>query len=292
MQRQFDSAITRVRPFFQPLLRRDPSGTGWLPVLLRLGQANPDFGDKIAGQCGPLLPWVSRTKARPDRALRQFGVAAVELEECFEHRLSPPEAFLRWLIEHPQSLAWPREEAGAIEGGSIHRRRRELAGHHGPEAAAVAQAEALAELSRVGAAGSNGKWWAFEGHTIADCLLETEHLLLLVEGKRTEPMSLTTRWCARRHQLLRNLEAVEAAALGRGREFAVLLMAEQYMSGPSLQDIMTGYEHLTPDHRSRLMNHYLGCVNWSEALARLFFPHTVADAAEAMRGARTMTAAG
>jgi hypothetical protein len=290
MQRQFDSAITRVRPFFQPLLKRDPSGASWLPILLRLGNANPRFGDQLARECGPLLDWVSRSRARPDRALRQFGLASVELEDCFERRLPPPEAFLRWLIENPQAMVLPREDA--TTSSQANRRRQELFGQHGPESANSARAEALAELARVGAAGSSGKWWAFEGFTIADCLLETDRLLLLIEGKRTEPVSLSTRWFGQRHQSLRHLEVAEAAARQSGKEFAVLLMAEEHMSYPSLEAMTSGLAHLHPDHRGDLMGHYLGCVTWAQALSAVFFPHTVADAAGQIRRPSSLTAAG
>jgi hypothetical protein len=297
MQRQFDSAITRVRPFFQPLLKRDPSGAAWLPTLLRLGNANPRFGDQLARQCGPLLDWVSQPRTRPDRALRQFGIASVELEDCFEHRLPPPEAFLRWLIENPQVMIMPREDA--ITSSQAQRRRQELFGQHGPDAAASARAEALAELARVGPAGSSGKWWAFEGFTIADCLLETEHLFLLIEGKRTEPLSLSTRWFGQRNQLLRHLEVAEAVARQRAasgkasaKKFAVLLLAEDHVSYPSLDAMAAGLAHLHPDHRGDLMGHYLGCVTWAQALAAVYFPHTVADAADQVRRASPLTAAG
>jgi hypothetical protein len=280
MARQFDSAVTRVRPFFQPLLARDPSGASWLSTLLRLGEANPYLGEELASESGPLLPWVSNRRFRPDRALRSHGILLVELEDCFERRLPPTESFLAWLIEHSSAMTWPKDQETA---DLTQRRREELFGHHGLRLAAEAKAEALAELRKVGAAGSNGKWWVFEGFTQVDCFLETENLILLIEGKRTEPISSATRWFPQRNQLLRNLEVGRALARQKEKEYALILMAEEYMPGMSLDDVFASLPHLTPRQRSDLLRHYLGCVTWSQALAKIFFPHTVQDVAKKMQ---------
>ncbi|MGA2232790.1 MAG: hypothetical protein ABSH22_17970 [Tepidisphaeraceae bacterium] len=280
MAQNFDSSITRLRPFFQPLLRRDPSGLSWLPALLRMGQANPAFAREIAHDCGPLLPWVTRQRTRPDRALRTFGIESVALEACFEYRLPPPREFLQFLITHPHLLSWPREDDLP---GPNQRRREELLGHHGFAAARAAAAEALAELERVGAAGSNGKWWAFEGFTHADCLLETPALIVLIEGKRTEKLSASTRWFPQRNQLLRSLEVARAVARQREKEFAVILLAEDFMDGMSIEEIFGSLPHLTPRQRSEILDRYLGCVTWRQALAEIFFPNTVEDAAMRIR---------
>jgi hypothetical protein len=39
------------------------------------------------------------------------------------------------------------------------------------------------------------------GHTEVDCWLETERLLLFVEGKRSESLSASTHWYPKRNQL-------------------------------------------------------------------------------------------
>jgi hypothetical protein len=69
--------------------------------------------------------------------------------------------------------------------------------------------EALKELTKVGAAGSKYKWWAFEGFTSVDCWLETETLLLLIEGKRTDTVSASTDWYPIRNQVVRILEGAQ-----------------------------------------------------------------------------------
>src|ERR1700722_7756268 len=184
MGHQFDSAITRLRPFFQPLLRRDPTGLSWLPSLLRLSWANPDLADELASDSAGLLDWVARKRPRSDRAVRLHGISTVELEECFEFRLPPPEDFLRWLIDNPSRMCWPDD---AEMPGEKLLLRGEIFGRPGPAPQMAAQAAARNELARAGSAGSSGKWWAFEGFTRVDCLLETEQFILLIEGKRVEP---------------------------------------------------------------------------------------------------------
>jgi len=276
MGRQFDSAITRLRPFFQPLLRRDPQGFSWLPKLLRLSWANPDLADELATDCGPLLNWCASRRARSDRSLRLHGIGSVELEGCFEHRLPPPQTFLRWLIDHPERMTWPDES----EVGDLHRtERQELFGHHGPQRQAAAQAIARGELARCGSGGSNGKWWAFEGFTRVDCLLETEHFILLIEGKRTEPFSPSTAWFPGRNQVLRNLDVAREVAGQRNKNYAVMVMAEDHIDPVTIDGVDRSLPHLSQRDCSFLLDHYLGCITWSQALARLWFPHTVEEAA-------------
>jgi hypothetical protein len=248
-----------------------------------MGWANSDLGEELSDKTGDLLEWVSRPTPRADRALRQFGIPTVMLEACFERRLPPPAAYLRHVIENPHTMTWPRDEAST---GAMRLRREELFGHYGPERAAAAHAEALGELEKVGAAGSGGKWWAFEGFTCADCLLETENLFVLIEGKRTEKLALSTRWKGQRNQLLRNLEVVGALARQRGKEYAVILMTEEFTEGLPMEAVGTSLGHLPADDREDLLDHYLGCVPWKDALAEVFFPYTVADAARRMREAQ------
>jgi hypothetical protein len=286
MGNQYHSSITRVRPFFQPLLRRDPQGLSWLPDLLRMTHANPYLADELADNAGPLLDWVARPRMRPDRALRLHGIPSVELQDCFEYRLPPPPAFLRWLIEKPHALLWPRDDEMS---GLPQRRREELFGHHGFAKQKAAQAEALTELERAGAAGSNGKWWAFEGFTRVDCLLETPTLVLLIEGKRTEPLAQATRWFPQRNQVVRNLEVARTVAGEHNKNYAVILLAEDYLEALALESGEQSLPHLPLKARAEIMSHYLGCISWSHALAQMYFPQTVAQAARRLHEDLTLT---
>ena len=85
-------------------------------------------------------------------------------------------------------------------------------------AAAVSSAEeALQEIDAKQGKGSAQAWWAFEGFTHVDASFETDACLLLIEGKRTETVSSSTRWFKSRNQLWRNVEvAGELPALPLG----------------------------------------------------------------------------
>jgi hypothetical protein len=70
---------------------------------------------------------------------------------------------------------------------------------------------AVSALEAQGAKGSRRKWWAFEGFTSVDCVLETDRLLVFIEGKRTEKISAATDWYPR-NQIVRNLEVASCVA--------------------------------------------------------------------------------
>jgi hypothetical protein len=124
---------------------------------------------------------------------------------------------LRWLIEHPERLRWPERRLGVrVTYGSETQRLREALIDGSPDERAAIQTRALADLEEHGPIGSRRRWWAFEGHTEVDCWLETDRLLLFVEGKRSEPLSPSTDWFPERNQLVRNLEVVgELAGVAR-----------------------------------------------------------------------------
>src|SRR5207249_2024706 len=137
-----------------------------------------------------------------------------------------------------------------------------LIGKRDEQAQHAAQDAARRALAQDGVAHSSRRWWAFEGFTEVDCCLQTDKLVLLMEGKRTESLSESTVWYAGRNQLHRNLEA--ARDLAKGREFGVLLIAEEPLRDSALGDIRVGFPHLSHDERSELMTHYLGCITWRQ----------------------------
>jgi hypothetical protein len=122
--------------------------------------------------------------------------------------------------------------------------------------------EGLAELRARGpqAVGKIPRpWWAFEGNTEADCFLETERLVLVVEGKRREQLSSSTDWYPARNQLVRNLEAVGDVAAGRIA--AVLLVSEKPLAlGARVFDL--SLPHLDSDERAAVRNCFIGEVSW------------------------------
>jgi len=111
-----------------------------------------------------------------------------------------------------------------------------------------ARSNALAELNRLRAGNSFRKWWAFEGFSSVDCFLETDEIVLLIEGKRNDILSPTTKWYPERNQLARNLEVAEYQANGKqfGRIVSsihrmCLLIADSGASVPSIfEEVLSG----------------------------------------------------
>jgi hypothetical protein len=198
-----------------------------------------------------------------DRILSKFGVQEIWLEKCFERTTAPPPEFLRWLICNPERMTWPTVAGRKKQYGPRTQLAREmLFGRSGIEEVEAARGQALMELERVGVEGSARKWWAFEGFTEVDCYLETDRLLLFIEGKRNEGLSCSTDWYPSRSQLVRNLEV--ASHLAGNKEFAVLLIEESAdRSRLSTQTLDASLPHLDSDARAFLGSHVLEGLTWS-----------------------------
>jgi len=234
-----DSSRTRVQPVFRQLLQRCPDGSDWLPSLLRLAT--------------PRVPLPAELVAVPSTLLNDGNAY---FERCFP----PPERFLRWLIEHPEKMVWPRRRQDEhVFGDKTQRPREALFGRRGSAAQTQAREEALSELAHCGPQKSRSCWWTFEGFTHVDCCLETGRLLLFIEGKRTDRVARATAWYPQRNQLARNLEV--AGEHAQGREYALLLIAEQEPR-PEELELAPGLPHLEDGERSNLLSHYLGWTTW------------------------------
>jgi hypothetical protein len=113
-----------------------------------------------------------------------------------------------------------------------------------------------------------GTWWAFEGATSVDCLLETNDFVLAIEGKRDEQLSTRTEWVKLRNQLARNLEIAEN--LSRGRRYGALLIVERNedlkQSEPAslAKSLKRDVPHYTDAERDFLMRHFIGSVTWAD----------------------------
>jgi hypothetical protein len=139
--------------------------------------------------------------------------------------------------------------------------REDLFGMRGEDVRLEARLQALEELDRVGPKRSRRRWWAFEGFTCADCYLETDKLVLLIEGKRFEKVSSAVQWYPSRNQLVRNLEATCQAA--GGKEFALLAIGEGAIEDLDQDAFTTSLPHLTTGQRDDLRSHYLGYTTWA-----------------------------
>lgn len=286
---EHNSSVTRVWPVFDCLFASDPTGASWLPELLRTGNRADLFDPTILRDPGDLLPELARFDLTLPGQLKMaigpdLAARIGQIRNAYERDVPPSEAFLRWLLEHPDRLVWPQEKRNDRVFGSLtqDRRRRLHDGH------SDVRAEALEQLAKCGANGSRRKWWAFEGFTSADCFLETESLLVLVEGKRTEPISNSTDWFPGRNQVIRNLEVADA--LAGCKHFAVLLCAETPIELEE-QAWSDSLPHLTPGEIERLKSRYLGCAVWTDIASRLCpsltLPDTVDDAITTCLGYRS-----
>jgi hypothetical protein len=265
----FNSSVTRVWPVFDTLFAADSVGTYWLLPLLQAGHLFShsslyplnDVGSILPQLCEFDLP-ISGELAKvmgPDR-LQVLPM----LRNAYECDIAPPQAFLRWLLENPNALSWPKQNQAEekIYGDRTQQCRKSLlAGDR------KIQAEALREFDLKGVAESKGKWWAFEGFTSVDCLLETERLVVFVEGKRTEAISKSTDWFPKRNQVIRNLEAAKERA-GSSKEYAVLLCAEKRLEIPE-SAWSDSLPHYSPAEIADLRKHYLGCALWGEIRDKL-----------------------
>lgn len=284
MRGRLNSSITRVRPFFSALLAVRPSGEGWLRDLLESAPHVSHLPSDVRSDPGRLSPQLVETRDYMDRVLDR----RISLPHCFEHSAPPSRVFLQWLIDHPDRLNWPERPRGTrVVYGTKTQLAREALIDGAVAERAQAQAQARAELERLGPEGSRRRWWAFEGHTEVDCWLETERLLLFVEGKRSEPLSPSTDWYPQRNQLVRNLEVV--GELTRGRAAAVLLVTEDPIPELTQEAVADSTPHLNQEARQTLEQRYLGQVTWRTLCARLgadynALPGTIADVIATLEG--------
>jgi hypothetical protein len=251
---RYNSSLTRVRPFFKTLVERDATGLNWFPRLLALVQKRDLF-------------------ASPDLLSSPGLLRPTNLDT--ERTLLPPEAFLRWLIQNPKSMTWPRNGRARF-GPEAQQWREKLMGRRDLLSEPVARhaeirqsdceeatQQALRELLTHGTAGSHKQWWAFEGRTSIDCYLATDRLRIYVEGKRTDILSPSTDWYPRRNQLIRNLESAGADA--GTTPFACLVIAEQELSPIPASLVHDSLPHFSEEDRRNLLKNFLGSITWRDA---------------------------
>lgn len=278
----FNSSVTRVWPAFDFLFNKDSTGATWLQPLLELCSIRDAAARISSTQTGALRPHLARfEQALPRNMHKVLGPEGTEKLGCirnaFEQDLPPSPDFLRWLLQHPQNIQWPKgsdSKDRKFGEGTQQKRKRLLAGD------ADTRSEALRELDQSGAEGSRRKWWAFEGFTSADCLLETDRLVVIIEGKRTEPVSAATDWFPQRNQIIRNLECARNLA-SRKKNYAVLICAEQPVPIPGAA-WSASLPHMSETERAELRAHFLGFVLWNRIAAELCdqmsLPRTVQEA--------------
>lgn len=177
-----DSSLTRVKPVFDYLFRFDQTGNSWLARLLSL-----PFGGNAA-----LLPTECRF------TIKDCGWGSNE------KKLDAPVSLLSWLIRHPRE---PEYGGLSSDPDKAKKRRQWLEGSE------ERMAEALRLLRHNP---KNEDWHVFEGQTQPDVFIETDDLLVVIEGKRTEREPTTsTKWMNERHQMLRHLDCAQEMRGGK-----------------------------------------------------------------------------
>jgi hypothetical protein len=256
--RKFDSSRTRVTPVFNQLLARDPSGVSWLPQLLAL----PRIASRV------LLTPVSSTQP----------VTAYAWGRAAEKGLRPPRTLLAWMVEHGDKLQSSKRKTS----DETMTKRQRLLRHD-----AITIAEAMARLTQPTLPPI--AWYILEGITRPDVYLETPDILVVIEGKRTEPRAKPdTEWMPQRHQMLRHLDCAwevrgERAVLGffivEGQGGADALAvpskwqraAQATISSPALDESLP---HRTPAERLAIAAGFLGVTTWQQVCAAFQLDYT------------------
>jgi hypothetical protein len=281
---EYNSSVTRVWPVFDWLFHADPSGQSWISSLLHMGSRADQVEPSVLESPGMLDPELSDFKRKiPGPLKKVLGAMWVEqlgtIRNAYEINVPPATAFLRWLLENPERLQWPKAKGKELVYGAPTQANRKALIAGNPES----KEKALRELAQNGTIGTQRKWWAFEGYTSVDCVLATDSLLVLIEGKRTEPMSTSTHWFPDRNQLIRNLECAREMARCGNKNFAVLVCAENIIDMADVE-WEKSLPHMPEGERAELQSHFLGCATWNSIAAELCngmkLPETVGAAAK------------
>jgi hypothetical protein len=192
-----------------------------------------------------------------------------------ERRLNPPKGLLHWLIEN---LKEPKSEA--CWGGKETRKNRELL--LSGNAKTIAEAHRLLESRPMRSA-----WYVLEGQSQPDAYLETENLIIVIEGKRTEREStIATTWMPQRSQMIRHMDAAYEQA--RNKKVLGIMIVE----GPGGADaaipgeywqkeaeaqvepqmLEASLPHRIPLERAQIAEGFLGVTTWQRVCLEFHLP--------------------
>ncbi len=244
-----NSIRTRVEPVFSWLCEH--GGSGWPAEFLSL--------------CDGLhlppreLPQSPSRRGRSKRPLLSFDPGAVVADGCCF-------AKVRKVKASPDRLAWLIRNAHRLAPSNCKKwkdyRKRVLENPH---------RDAALELLDAGTRKGVARKLILEGATHADCLVECEHAIVWIKGKRNEWLAAGTKWDVSRDQIARDLEAAWHLAMRAGKECCLVicherelkhheqLLIEGYRSGTW----SGGWPHLAPELR-RELGRRIGTVTWAE----------------------------
>jgi len=236
----------------------DGTGESWLPELLRAMPMNQELAERLSLKSSPIVEGCDQKREYNDKILGE-----IILEECFECSIPPSRGFLEWALKNPDELTWP-ENGKKTFGVDTQYKRECLFGYHGADAQKDTMKNGLDELKNKGVYHSKKEWWAFEGFTEMDCLIETEHYLLGIEGKRTDFVSPSTYWFQDRNQIVRNIEVLAELAREKEKEYAFILITEDGENPLKEEHFRVSLPH-NEGLVSELFKHFLGCISWEHA---------------------------
>lgn len=235
--------------FFGDLFARDPSGRSWLPGLLRATPGAEALGELVDDPGVLAIPL-----AVPGASGRLA---------CLEFRSAPARDWLLWMIANPHRLTWPEGLEMKPETAKL----RRLLFTDDPPGARVAAQERARELA-LSSSPNVPAWWRLEEISPLDCVLTTDRLVVVVEG-RDAPAPVTP-WYPPRTPIVRALEAARKLA-DEGRRWCSLVVggtvpaeSEPDAVAASLADAAP---HLDRDGRAAMASAYLGGLTWDAARA-------------------------
>ena len=244
-----DSSKTRVAPIFDELQARDSEGVSWLQRLLSI----------------PTQPGKVATPASVKGSLEVARWADDE------QALAPPQSLLRWLVENPSSLA-PPKNFGTTSKSTHAKREALLAGDVATRDEALHLIESKPQQTK--------GWHIFEGLTYPDVYLQTEDVIIVIEGKRTEAGPTTsTQWMPSRHQMLRHLDcAWERRGPRQVYGFFVVEGAQDVIpevwkdacsATIATNNLEASLPHRAPDERQAIAQAFVRVTSWQE-ICRVF----------------------
>lgn len=241
-----------VRAFFGALLRRDPSGAGWLAALL---SATP-YGTERLGELAAQPGWLQS----------QLALATeTGSRGAFEYPAAAPQRLLRWYIDHPDRLTWPRGGEGRASP-QAERLRRALIDDDPPGARERAQQRAREMLQR--SSTLSVEWWRLEEPTTLDCVLITERLVVTIVAVGPDGVQPATPWYPVRSRLAHDLEAARHLA-AQEKRYATVVMCERLSQPPGdaqlERTLAAATPHLDDSERAELRGAYLGELTWAAA---------------------------
>ncbi len=171
---KYDSSLTRVLPVFDKLFQMDKTGLSWLSKVLSLPRI-PNHPHPEIEDTAPIIEARWGKKEKP---------------------LPPPRSLLRWLIQNCRPPDTPDLREGKIT-------REERQGLVRKDPKIINEALSLLDQRKI----PKRDWYVLEGPSQPDVYLETENMIIVIEGKRTEPNSTAaTKWMPVRHQMLRHMD--------------------------------------------------------------------------------------